>query len=73
MNHVAIKVVEEPVLEAVVVHKVPLAAAVVETLSVADAWEVQPLWVAELVAWTDSYPIQRGTEPKKQYSSVDFF
>ena len=57
MNHVAIKVVEEPVLEGVVVHKVPLATAVVEALSVADAWEVQPLWVAELIAWTDSYPI----------------
>lgn len=48
--HGAVPVVEELVLEQVALHQAPLAAGVVERLVVADAREVKPLRMAELVA-----------------------
>ena len=38
------------IAELMVVHKVPLSAGVLVAPSVALAWEVNPLWVAELIA-----------------------
>ena len=49
--HLAVKFIEEPVAEKLVVWKVELAASVVEAVVVAFAWEIEPLGVAKLVAF----------------------
>jgi hypothetical protein len=54
VNHVAVKVVEEFVLEHGVVHQVPLASGVVVALLVAMARKVQPLWVTKLIPCKDN-------------------
>lgn len=49
--HCLVEVVEEVVAEELVFHKVELAARVVEAVVVAFTGEVEPFWVAKLVAF----------------------
>lgn len=49
--HVAIKIVELLVTQVVRVHQVELPASVMVTLVVADSWEIQPFWMAELITY----------------------
>ena len=49
--HLAVELVEEPIPQQLVVDEVELPARVVEAVAVALAREVQPFWVAELVAF----------------------
>jgi hypothetical protein len=48
--HDLVKLIELSVSKIFVIHEIPLPTAVIITITVAFSWEIDPLWMPELIA-----------------------